>query len=75
MRNDAMEFLKKLLGRGCKHKFSWPRVDANGRHYQICSGCGIAYEYDWKLMRRTGQLLVSGVGTADPVLIAGIHHA
>jgi hypothetical protein len=51
-----MNFLKKLLGNGCSHRFAWPRVDADGRHYQICLACGTAYEYDWETMRRTGPL-------------------
>ncbi|MGB7602341.1 MAG: hypothetical protein WBM24_18700 [Candidatus Sulfotelmatobacter sp.] len=52
-----MNFLKWILGRGCSHKFSWPRVDAGGHHYQICPLCGTAYEYDWTMMRRTDRLL------------------
>jgi hypothetical protein len=56
-----MNFLKNLLGQGCKHRFSWPRTDGNGRYYQICLGCGIAYEYDWILMRLTDHLLPPGV--------------
>jgi len=51
-----MRFLKRLLGGGCSHRFAWPRIDANGRHYQTCLACGTAYEYDWKMMRRTGRL-------------------
>lgn len=54
-----MNFLKRLLGKGCSHRFSWPRVDTDGRHYQICPQCGIAYEYDWGLMRRTDRLVVA----------------
>jgi len=52
-----MNFLKQLLGKGCTHHFSWPRVDDNGHHYQICLACGTAYEYDWRMMRRTDRLL------------------
>jgi hypothetical protein len=48
---------KRLLGRGCKHRFSWPRIDNDGRHYQICLLCGTAYEYDWTSMRRTSRLM------------------
>ncbi len=51
-----MNFLKKLLARGCAHRFSWPRIDDDGRHYQVCLICGTAYEYDWKMMRRTRRL-------------------
>jgi hypothetical protein len=54
-----MNFLKWFLGRGCSHQFTWPRIDANGRHYQICPLCGTAYEYDWRMMRRTDRLLVT----------------
>lgn len=54
-----MNFLRQLLGRGCTHRFSWPRTDAAGRHYQICLTCGTAYEYDWRVMQRTERLLVA----------------
>jgi hypothetical protein len=56
-----MALLRRLFGKGCLHRFSWPRVDTNGRHYQICSVCGTAYEYDWKLMRRTERLVVTAI--------------
>ena len=52
-----MTFLKRLFGKGCWHRFTWPRVDTNGHHYQICSVCGTAYEYDWQTMKRTNHLL------------------
>ena len=51
-----MSFLKRIFGRGCSHRFTWPRFD-NGRHYQICLTCGTAYEYDWTTMHPTGRLL------------------
>ncbi|HEY6370923.1 MAG TPA: hypothetical protein VIX37_10110 [Candidatus Sulfotelmatobacter sp.] len=54
-----MKFLKQLFGRGCTHRFSWPRIDENGRHYQRCLGCGAAYEYDWDMMRRTNRPLAA----------------
>jgi len=61
-----MNFLKQLLAGGCSHRFSWPRTDSDGRHYQICLACGTAYEYDWRMMRQTGRLLMvvakSGIG-------------
>lgn len=64
-----MRFLEKLLRRGCSHRFSWPRVDSNGRHYQICLTCGTAYEYDWRAMRQTGKLLtIPACVAADRVL-------
>ena len=53
-----MNFLKRLFGGGCSHRFAWPRIDGNDGHYQICLDCGTAYEYDWKMMRRTGRLAV-----------------
>jgi hypothetical protein len=52
-----MSFLKRVLGRGCSHRFTWPRLGSNGQHYQICLNCGSAYEYDWMGMRLTGRLL------------------
>ena len=55
---ETMKLLKLLLRQGCTHRFSWPRIDENGRHYQICLACGTAYEYDWRMMRRTRRLLV-----------------
>jgi len=70
-----MNFLKNLLARGCKHKFSWPRVDPDGRHYQICSACGRAYEYDWKRMRRTDHVLVPEACHGAHLLAPGAHHA
>jgi hypothetical protein len=57
-----MNFLKRLFGQGCSHEFTWPRIDANGRHYQICPRCGTAYEYDWGTMRRTDRLLAADAG-------------
>ena len=58
---ETVNFLKLLLRQGCTHRFSWPRIDDNGRHYQICLTCGTAYEYDWRTMRRTGRLLVAAI--------------
>jgi hypothetical protein len=52
-----MNLLKLVFGRGCQHRFSWPRIDSKGDHYQICLLCGTAYEYDWRMMRRTDRLL------------------
>jgi len=52
-----MNLLKLLMGRGCAHRFSWPRIDDAGNHYQVCPDCGAAYRYDWKTMRRTEHLL------------------
>ncbi len=52
-----MNLLRKLLGQGCTHRFSWPRVDEQGRHYQICLSCGMAFEYDWQQMKHTGRVL------------------
>ena len=55
-----MNFFKLFFGRGCIHSFSWPRVDEQGRHYQVCSKCGVAYEYDWAAMTRTQHLWTNG---------------
>jgi len=60
-----MNFLKQLLGKGCTHQFSWPRIGDDGRHYQICLACGTAYEYDWRKMRRTDRLLHMAVPGHD----------
>jgi len=51
-----MKFLRQLFVNTCSHRFSWPRVDSAGRHYQICLDCGSEYAYDWKGMRQTGRL-------------------
>jgi len=56
-----MNFLRQLLAQACTHRFSWPRIDDHGHHYQICLTCGTAYEYDWRMMRRTGRLLAAVV--------------
>lgn len=58
---EFVNLLKLLLRQGCTHRFSWPRIDDNGRHYQICLACGTAYEYDWTMMRRTDRLLIAAV--------------
>jgi hypothetical protein len=63
-----MNFWKRLLGKGCSHRFSWPRIDADGGHYQICLLCGTAYEYDWTRMRRTARL-VGMSSTADVLAV------
>jgi hypothetical protein len=55
-----VNFLRRLLGKGCPHHFTWPRID-NGRYYQRCLLCGTAYEYDWKLMRRTDRVIAADV--------------
>lgn len=61
-----MNLLRKLLGQGCTHRFSWPRVDEHGRHYQICLSCGTAFEYDWQQMKHTGRLLNTRVESKLP---------
>jgi hypothetical protein len=58
---ELVRFLKLLLRQGCTHRFSWPRIDSNGRHYQVCLACGTAYEYDWEMMRRTNRPLVAAI--------------
>ncbi len=62
-----MNFIKKLVNRGCAHRFAWPRIDANGQHYQVCLGCGATYEYDWRAMRQTGRLLTTVVPGAGRI--------
>lgn len=52
-----MSFLRRLFGQFCRHRFSWPRTDAEGRDYQVCLLCGTAYEYDCAAMRQTGHRL------------------
>jgi hypothetical protein len=63
-----MNFWKRLCGRGCAHRFSWPRIDANGCHYQVCLLCGTAYEYDWAMMRRTRRLMARFNAVNVPVI-------
>jgi hypothetical protein len=55
-----MSFLKRVFGRGCSHRLTWPRLGNNGQHYQVCLNCGAAFEYDWQGMRLTGRLLATG---------------
>jgi len=57
-----MAFWRRLFGRSSLHRFSWPRIDTKGHHYQICSDCGTAYEYDWTMMRRTERLVIRAIG-------------
>jgi hypothetical protein len=56
-----VKLLDMILRQGCTHRFAWPRMDQNGRYYQVCLACGAAYEYDWQMMRRTNRLLVAAV--------------
>jgi hypothetical protein len=60
-----MTLLKRLFN-VCSHRFSWPRSNANGQHYQICLLCGLAFVYDWRSMRRTTQLARDPERTAHP---------
>jgi len=60
-----MSFLKRVFGRGCAHRFTWPRLGDNGQHYQVCLTCGAKYEYDWNRMRLTGRLL--GIAGSVPL--------
>jgi len=52
----SAQFLKRLIGRLCPHRFSWPHSGLYGRDYQVCLICGASYEYDWTTMRRTGRM-------------------
>jgi hypothetical protein len=60
-----LKFLKLILRHTCTHRFSWPRIGSNGQHYQICLGCGTAYEYDWEGMKRTNRVLTPDVPGPD----------
>jgi hypothetical protein len=53
----ALTFLRRLIGKLCPHQFSWPHSGIHGRDYQVCLLCGVAYEYDWLTMRRTGRVV------------------
>jgi hypothetical protein len=68
-----MSFLSRLLGKTCAHCFSWPRTDADGRYYQICSRCGIAYEYDWNSMRLTDRLIATAANSSSPASLRQGH--
>jgi hypothetical protein len=52
----ATQFLKRLFGKLCPHRFSWPHSGSHGQDYQVCLICGTAFGYDWSTMRRTGPL-------------------
>jgi hypothetical protein len=42
---------------GCKHEFGFPiTLRGAGRTCQVCLRCGAEYEYDWKNMKRLGQI-------------------
>ena len=60
-----MKLLKLILRHTCTHRFSWPRIDSHGCHYQVCLACGTAYEYDWEGMRRTNRVLSQDVQGSD----------
>ena len=62
-----MTLWEQLLRRACPHRFGWPRVDNDGRHYQICLLCGTAYEYDWTTMCRTNRPLAVNVSHVSEV--------
>lgn len=64
-----MNLWQRICGRGCAHRFSWPRIDGSGCHYQICLLCGTVYEYDWTMMRRTGRLMVTS-SLVNPIAIS-----
>ena len=53
----ARRILARLFGDNCSHRFSWPRADSNGQHYQVCLICGVTYRYDWNNMHRTDRLV------------------
>jgi hypothetical protein len=59
-----MNFLKRLFGSDARIG-SHGRASMPMRHYQTCLDCETAYEYDWKMMRRTGR---SGCPPSNGVL-------
>jgi len=69
-----LKFLRQLFGRGCKHRFSWPRSGEDGRYYQRCLRCGTAYEYDWALMRRTDRRMAAGIEPGSVVILSASSH-
>lgn len=64
----AGQFLKRLLGTFCTHRFSWPHNGVHGQSYQVCLICGLAYEYDCTAMRRTGRLAMPVEESKQPSL-------
>ena len=54
----SAQFLKRLIGRLCPHRFSWPHSGVHGQDYQVCLICGTAFGYDWTTMRHTGRLVL-----------------
>ena len=60
-----MKLLKLILRQTCTHRFSWPRIDSNGHHYQVCLACGVAYEDDWNGMKRTNRVHSEHVQGSD----------
>lgn len=70
-----MNFINRILHKGCSHSFSWPRVESDGRHYQICLQCGASYEYDWSLMHRTNRLMASDVRLHIVLAHQSVRHA
>lgn len=48
--------LHRIFARLCSHEFAWPRLAADGSHYQVCALCGDQYAYDWKSMQRLQRL-------------------
>ncbi len=61
-----MNLWNDLLKRSCAHQFTWPRIDDDGRHYQICVLCGTAYEYDWETLSRTNRPLALRISHSSP---------
>ena len=61
-----MRLLKWFFEPGCAHRFTWPRMERNGRHYQICLDCATAYAYDWEKMQRTKRPLTAQSSTSFP---------
>jgi len=49
-------WFERFLEQFCSHRFSWPHTGANGRDYQVCLICGVAYEFDCATMQRTRRI-------------------
>jgi hypothetical protein len=70
-RSMTAQFLKRLLARFCRHRFSWPHTGVHGQDYQVCLDCGAVYGYDCTTMQRTGRLTTSLTADTDPYPTSG----
>lgn len=65
------QFLKRLLARFCRHRFSWPHTGLHGQDYQVCLDCGATYGYDCTTMQRTGRLTTPLTADMNPYRESG----